>query len=234
MDFFDYFIVGLGAVLIIIGLYLFAAGKQRDATSNNVEGFGIKLNVSNPSIILIVMGIGLVLVPKLLPNDRANPPPPTSKPIAIEPVNQLREQPQVIGSPADATTATNTKAAVTPSTPAAFLPTGNWFLNNYEENGVDLSANVSGNITFNIVNESQASWYGNLTAMDVWGNGASYFYQGKIIASGGGHQISIENSNDPSFTFQAGLPLTLKMDPSGLLHMEYPYQGSLIILHWRQ
>ncbi|MDY6929668.1 MAG: hypothetical protein SWN10_21535 [Pseudomonadota bacterium] len=66
---FDTFIVAVGAALVLVGLYLFISGKQGDGSRNsNVEGFGIKINVSNPSIILVVIGIGLILLPMFLPN----------------------------------------------------------------------------------------------------------------------------------------------------------------------
>jgi len=68
METFDLIIVLLGVALIIIGLVLFIAGKQDSEKNNQVEGFGIKLNVSNPSIILIVLGIGLVVFPRLMPS----------------------------------------------------------------------------------------------------------------------------------------------------------------------
>ncbi|MBR9912874.1 MAG: hypothetical protein GYB33_21240 [Gammaproteobacteria bacterium] len=251
MDTLDYFIVVIGAVLIVIGLYLFIAGKSGDA-SNNVEGFGIKLNVSNPSIILIVLGIGLVLVPRFLPQ-KASPTLGQTPIVAVEsPVNKpassdeqtVRQQlppvtatqlPPVTQTPSPATATTQVPPSVSAPPPsAAFLPSGNWYMNSYEENGVDLSATVNGNIAFDKATQSQLSWRANLTAIDMWGNGGSYFYQGKISAVGAGHQMSVLNSNDPAFTPQSGLPLTLKMDPSGLLHMEYPYQGSYIIIHWRQ
>jgi hypothetical protein len=69
MDTFDFIIIGLGIALIGIGLFLFIAGKRESQHGNQVEGFGIKLNVSNPSIILIVFGIGLVLFPRIMPSN---------------------------------------------------------------------------------------------------------------------------------------------------------------------
>ncbi|WP_448554416.1 hypothetical protein [Thalassotalea montiporae] len=69
MDFFDNIVMLVGCLLIVVGVVMFAIGKKESANQNNVEGFGIKVNVSNPSIILIVLGIGLLLVPRLLPSD---------------------------------------------------------------------------------------------------------------------------------------------------------------------
>jgi len=51
MSIVDIVFMFFGALLIFAGLYLFVSGKK-DTSSNHVEGVGIKLNVSNPSIIL--------------------------------------------------------------------------------------------------------------------------------------------------------------------------------------
>lgn len=68
MEFFDYLVMATGAILLLIGVLMFVSGKKESANRNQVEGFGIKLDVSNPSIILIVLGIGLLLAPRLLPS----------------------------------------------------------------------------------------------------------------------------------------------------------------------
>ncbi len=67
---FDTVLTIIGVVLIGFGLYVFLAGKgHREGTpSNKVEGFGIKVDVANPSILLIILGVGLVLVPRFFPD----------------------------------------------------------------------------------------------------------------------------------------------------------------------
>ncbi|GGD64678.1 hypothetical protein [Lacimicrobium alkaliphilum] len=57
MDTFDLILLTTGVLLILVGLGLFIFGN-RDGNKNYLEGFGIKLDVSNPSIILIVAGVG--------------------------------------------------------------------------------------------------------------------------------------------------------------------------------
>lgn len=67
---FDSVLTLLGAVLIAFGLFLIIAnrGKARaEGSSNKVEAFGIKIDVSNPSVLLILLGVGLVLVPRFYP-----------------------------------------------------------------------------------------------------------------------------------------------------------------------
>ena len=69
MDSFDLILIITGALLILVGLGLFIFGKK-EGNKNYLEGFGIKLDVSNPSIILIVAGVGLLLAPRLLPANK--------------------------------------------------------------------------------------------------------------------------------------------------------------------
>jgi len=67
---FDTVLTIIGVLLIGFGLYIFLAGKghREGAPSSKVEGFGIKIDVANPSILLIILGVGLVLVPRFFPD----------------------------------------------------------------------------------------------------------------------------------------------------------------------
>jgi hypothetical protein len=69
---FDLLLNVLGLVLIAIGLYVFITGtarpKEGESRSNKFEAFGIKIDVSNPSILLIILGVVLVLVPRFVPD----------------------------------------------------------------------------------------------------------------------------------------------------------------------
>jgi len=56
MAIFDIIIMLAGGFLIIAGLVMFVSGK-RETGKNNVEAFGIKVDVSNPSILLIALGV---------------------------------------------------------------------------------------------------------------------------------------------------------------------------------
>ena len=67
----DLILTLIGIVLIAFGLYIFLAGKgsSKDGVpSNRLEGFGIKLDIANPSILLIILGVGLLLVPRFFPD----------------------------------------------------------------------------------------------------------------------------------------------------------------------
>lgn len=218
MDSLDYFIVILGVALIVIGLYLFVAGKRDSANGNQVEGFGIKLNVSNPSIILIVFGIGLVLVPRLLPNNKPNGTNTLQMPKSVD--NAIED---IVNVPPNNNSSANN----------VFFPQGIWYITQYEENGINLSQNiVQGSINFDPSANGRLKWVANLSALDAYGNVLNYQYSGTINTVLGGYNISVLNSNDPSFSRESDIPLILKMDNSNSLHMEYRFNGSAIILHW--
>lgn len=240
METFDFIIIGLGIALIAIGLFLFISGKRDSENSNQVEGFGIKLNISNPSIILIVFGIGLVVFPRLMSNGG-----PVQE-IINNPLPNLIEQ--IEPTPQSSTVNSNViKPAVTkskpnptpqfsekPSAPSAFFPRGTWYLSQYHENGVDLSGNIEGSIRFNQRNENSSDWYADMVAVDGWGNVMNYYYNGIINAFPGGYDIDTQSSNDPTFSRQGSTRLVMQMDNPNSLHMEYMFNGSLIILHWAQ
>lgn len=63
---FDVLLVAAGLVLVVTGLVMFIRSKTASAASS-VEAFGIKLNVTHPSLILVIAGVGLMLAPRLLP-----------------------------------------------------------------------------------------------------------------------------------------------------------------------
>ena len=63
---FDTLLVLAGLVLILTGLVMFIRSKTSTQASS-VEAFGIKLNVTHPSLILVLAGVGLMLAPRLLP-----------------------------------------------------------------------------------------------------------------------------------------------------------------------
>jgi hypothetical protein len=65
-EWFDIVLMLAGIVLVLTGLVMFIHSKTASAASS-VEAFGIKLNVTHPSLILVLAGVGLMLAPRLLP-----------------------------------------------------------------------------------------------------------------------------------------------------------------------
>lgn len=121
---FDDVFTPLGLGLIAFGLYLVVSNRARarsaEGSSNKVEAFGIKIDVSNPSVLLILLGVGLVLVPKFAPDvdpslavnapevpplteppavAENRPPVPLAKTEAVEVVPVLPDEPTAAGLP---------------------------------------------------------------------------------------------------------------------------------------
>lgn len=235
MNSFDLILIITGTllILILVGLGLFIFGKK-DGNKNYLEGFGIKLDVSNPSIILIVAGVGLLLAPRLLP---ANHPALGETSGSLQRiVGEPRQTP-----PSAAETVTKPRVAEENKSsgsekqpPRHFMPQGYWQLNDYQESGVALP-NVQGSISFANDSEQKRGWQSNLSFMDMWGNMASYSYQGQIwVDPKGRYFISLVASNDPGFVAQSRAPLELMMEQGNMLHLAYRYQGTDILMHFIQ
>ncbi|ALS97301.1 hypothetical protein [Lacimicrobium alkaliphilum] len=230
MDSFDLILIVTGALLILVGLGLFIFGKK-DGNKNYLEGFGIKLDVSNPSIILIVAGVGLLLAPRLLP---ANKPAmgDTSSPLQHIVTEPQQQQSEFVTE--KSTGQDNTGKEPPKQQPRHFMPQGYWQLNDYQESGVALP-NVQGSISFANDSEQKRSWQANLIFMDMWGNMASYSYQGQIwVDPEGRYFISLLASNDPGFIAQPRAPLELMMEQGNMLHLAYSYRGTDILMHFMQ
>ena len=63
-----------GIGLIVVGLYVFVLGKRKGEKgdeTNKFEAFGIKIDVANPSILLIILGVVLLITPRVFPVDKA-------------------------------------------------------------------------------------------------------------------------------------------------------------------
>jgi hypothetical protein len=60
-----------GLALLSIGLFVFLTGRRASdeskKESNRFEAFGIKIDVNNPSLILIMLGVAMMLAPKFMP-----------------------------------------------------------------------------------------------------------------------------------------------------------------------
>jgi len=73
----DTVLVLAGLALVATGLVMFVYSKTSTQASS-VEAFGIKLNVTHPSLILVLAGVGLMLAPRLLPGLPGMPDKPTA------------------------------------------------------------------------------------------------------------------------------------------------------------
>ncbi|MDO9467138.1 MAG: hypothetical protein Q7J36_07535 [Thiobacillus sp.] len=115
----DTLLVLAGLALVATGLVMFIYSKTSTQASS-VEAFGIKLNVTHPSLILVLAGVGLMLAPRLLPGLPGMP----DKPAAIAEVSResLDARPGTSLDPRTAANAHDPAPATTPSTAPALSP----------------------------------------------------------------------------------------------------------------
>ena len=112
---FDTLLLLAGLVLVVTGLVMFIYSKTSTQASS-VEAFGIKLNVTHPSLILVLAGVGLMLAPRLLPGlpDKTDKPEPT---FIAEPASPQATAPSLAESPKTVV------APTVPPPPAPSIPT---------------------------------------------------------------------------------------------------------------
>jgi len=122
----DTLLVIAGLVLVATGLVMFISSKTSTQASS-VEAFGIQLNVTHPSLILVLAGVGLMLAPRLLPepagsSDKAGPAvvAAVDKPQATEPAitSTPAVAPTLHPTPAATVSATTVPSAPPPAKPA--------------------------------------------------------------------------------------------------------------------
>ncbi len=67
----DTLLFWIGLVITFVGLYVFITGRSSSDPSkkgsNRFEAFGIKIDVSNPSLLLIILGVVMMMAPKFIP-----------------------------------------------------------------------------------------------------------------------------------------------------------------------
>ena len=204
----DIIFMFFGALLIFAGLYLFLSGKK-DTSSNHVEGFGIKLNVSNPSIILILSGVGLLVLPRFMPENNNT--------LNNNDLNNDVLPPVVVND-------------------STYFPENSWNLTSYQENGVDFSVpyQVNATMTFSNRTATQTHWTTNVFVYDMNGNIINNSYNGKITNSSNGYTISFVGSTAIDFQPELNIPLEMKIENGGILHMSYTSRSGSEIAHWQQ
>lgn len=126
----DGLLVIAGLVLVVTGIVMFIRSKSSTDPSS-VEAFGIKLNVTHPSLILVLAGVGLMLAPRLLPElpgkialpetkvEATAPSPPDPQASMSPPPAAATPAPEASPAPASATAATPAVAPVVTPQPAA-------------------------------------------------------------------------------------------------------------------
>ena len=100
----DILLFWAGLVITLTGLVVFVLGRSKsDAAKqgdNRFEAFGIKIDVSNPSLLLVILGVVMMLVPKMIPQQGQDP---TAQPTSLEPAATGAAAPLAITAPPPAT-----------------------------------------------------------------------------------------------------------------------------------
>src|SRR4051812_30024287 len=56
---------GIGVALIVVGVVLFVNGRRRGPGGDTISVWNIKISVSNPALVLVVLGILMMIVPQI-------------------------------------------------------------------------------------------------------------------------------------------------------------------------
>lgn len=234
-----------GALLIFAGLYLFISGKK-DTSSNHVEGFGIKLNVSNPSIILILSGVGLLVLPRFMPE--GNTPSPQAEvnnnktdntkidKSLVNDDSTINKQSPTIEKNIVAKPKTQDVPPPTIAQKNVFFPEYTWQLNSYQENGIDYNVPYQVNATMTLSNRTalKTHWATNVWVLNANGDVVSANYNGIIEFKNNSYFISFLGGSIPSFEQELDIPLEMKMEGGGILHFSYVSKNGQEVVHWVQ
>jgi len=236
METFDLVVMVVGGLLIAAGVLLFVTGKVA-GSNNKIEAFGIKMDVSNPSLILLAAGIGLLLVPRLLPAQRDVQVPaplttvmPTTQ--APAPAPAVQEVPAVLPQAVIPPTAgIPTPAPTRPVMPTTPSLAGSYLLASFMENGV--YTNYDAFLTISPTGQNRYGFYSAFQVFNQFGGVQTLEYQGEFFQRGGAWAMSISASNDPNWYGPGEVPLALQSDGDNL-ELRYRYGGSQIAAVWER
>lgn len=246
MENFDVIVVIIGIVLIIAGVGLFITGKVV-SQNNQIEAFGIKINFNNPSFMLVVAGIGMVLVPRLLPDpnrlpdpEQLNSLPPTSYGIPAESVTSpaipgqfpVTEPSPSVSEPAQSQ-ATLSPTVTSLSTQVSSLPSiaGNYELMSYTVNNIPQI--VEGSMSVEPDGNNQYQWHAQYDSFDFYGNYMHFVYSGDLDFANGNWFLDVNASNDPTW-FDAGSVATQLLQEGEYMGLSYVYHGNFINAVWEK
>ncbi|WP_457599411.1 hypothetical protein [Hydrogenimonas sp.] len=241
---YDIVLMAVGLFLIVIGLMLFITGRYSD-NENHVEGFGIKMDVKNPSLILIIFGVFLLVAPMTL-NKKEHPAQTATETAQTAP-------PGKTGSGVAETsvrTSVETKrhdeapqppvASVTPSSPPKTSPPkpvlpalqGTYRLLTYMEDNMPI--NTAGELVIQRVSNGIFPFRANFQVADGWGNVALFLYEGYFAKRNGQWYLKVNSTNEPEWTDLGEVNLQLILDNnSGTLGLRY-YYGADIASVWQK
>lgn len=234
MENFDVVVVVIGVVLIIAGVGLFVTGKVV-SQNNQIEAFGIKINFNNPSFMLVVAGIGLVLVPRLLPDPHLAPDPnrftemhPPGAGIPAESITSPAIPAQFPTQQPGISATEPAQVDVVPVAPhSAALPAiaGNYELMSYTVNNIPQI--VEGSLSVKPDGRNQYLWHAQYDSVDFYGNYVQFAYSGDLDFTNGNWFLDVNASNDPTW-FDAGAVATQVLQEGDYVGLSYVYHGNFI------
>jgi len=239
MEVFDIVVMGFGGLLVIAGFVLFASGKLV-GTNNKVELLGVKMDVNNPSLLLMGAGIGLLLVPRLLPAPKQERPSSTyagPSNAATRPVPQPAAQPPVAsgGHERSVEEPQSTASNVAPAPDPVPLPmpslAGRYALVSYMEDGAYY--NVPAVLTVVPKNDRQYGWVAAYQAYDAFAGVQVRQSQGWFIRRGSRWLVRVTASNDPEWYDEGEVPLSLRTDGTAM-ELRYTYNDADIVAVWQR
>jgi len=183
----DIIVMIVGIFLIVVGIVLFITGRYSN-NENHVEGFGIKMDVKNPSLILIVFGVFLLTLPIM--NGKEQKSPSGTKP-EVEKTTTQTEQKEITKK-VEVKQKQNLQA--TPLSPIV----GEYSLFAYVEDGIPYY-NVTGELSIEAPKNEKYGFYAEFVILNEWNNTTSVYYAGYFVKKANKWYIKINTSNDPEW-----------------------------------
>lgn len=219
----------VGIFLIVVGIVIFITGRYSD-NENHVEGFGIKMDVKNPSLILIVFGIFLLVFPMMnnikekdtstqskaqetLSTESKHEDAPKPKTIVEKEIKQLSKQ----------VTKPEIKSKL-----SSFSIEGDYSLSAYVQDTIPYY--ITGQLHIESAEHDQYHYPFSVDyqSVDQWNNNIFMTYSGYFIKRDNQWYLKVTTSNNPQWRDLGEVPTQLIYDkPSQMLGLEYYYDAQV-------
>lgn len=213
----DIVIMIVGIFLIFVGIILFITGRYSN-NENHVEGFGIKMDVKNPSLILIIFGVFLLTLPML--NEKEQKSSSEAK-TEVEKPTQPTEQKE-----------TTKKVEQKQNLQATVLSpiVGDYNLFAYVEDGTPYY-NITGELSIEAPKNEKYDFYAEFFILNEWNNTTSVSYAGYFIKRSNRWYIKINASSDPEWHDLGEVATELLYDGSAnSLGLKYYYDANVALV----
>ena len=238
---YDIVLMAVGMFLIVTGLLLFITGRYSD-NENHVEGFGIKMDVKNPSLILIIFGVFLLVAPMTLNKKEPAAQTKTEAAQTVAPektrkdvVNTAAETPRPgvtvqrhAEAPQPPVASAKPPAPAAASRPRPVLPAlqGTYRLLTYVEDSMPI--NTAGELIIQRVSDGVFPFRASFQVPDGWGNIAVFMYEGYFVKRGGEWYLKVNTTNEPEWRDLGEVSLQLILDKnSNTLGLRYYYDADI-------